>query len=114
MLVAPGPIEEVTAIARRRPSCLGVGDRGIGHALLVVAAVGGEELALGMERLADAGDVAVAEDRPAAGDEGHALLVELVADVADGGLGRGQADGLHAAAPSCVPRASSQVRQRRW
>ena len=91
---------------------LGVGDGGVGHALLVVAAPGREVVAGGVERLADAGDVAVAEDRPAAGEEGHAVLVELAGEVADHRLGGGQADRLHAAAPFRA-RASSQMRQRR-
>ena len=51
---------EATAEAR-----LGVGDRGERHALLVVGAVGRQLVAHLVERLADAGDIAVAEDRPA-------------------------------------------------
>ena len=48
---------------------LGEGDRRVRHALLGVGAKGRELVLHAVERLADAGDVAVAEDRPAAGED---------------------------------------------
>ena len=77
-----------------------------------MAPIGGEPLALGMERLAETGDIAMPEDRPAAGDERLAVLGHLPGEPADEGLGGGESDGLHAAF-SPVFRAASQMRQRR-
>ena len=54
MLVAPGPIEVVQAIMRRRRERLGEGDRGMRHRLLVVGAVGRQRIASGVERFAEA------------------------------------------------------------
>ena len=51
---------------------LGEGDRGMRHALLVVRAIGRQLVAHLVERLADAGDVAVAEDRQDAAEDRHA------------------------------------------
>jgi len=54
---------------------LGVGDRRQRHALLVVRPEGRQRVARLMERLAHARDVAVAEDRPAAGEQRHLSAV---------------------------------------
>ena len=94
---------------------LGVGDGGMGHGLLVLAAPGGERLADAVQRLADAGDVAVAEDRPDALDEAPAVLGRLHAQPAHHRLRRGQPDRchrfphvLHATASRAAARAASQ------
>ncbi len=58
--------------ARHHPPAhvgLGVGDRRVRHRLLVVRAVGRQLVAMPIERLADAGDVAVAEDREHAAEQ---------------------------------------------
>jgi len=49
---------------------LGVGDGGVDHCLLVARLVVAEGPRCLLQRLADAGDVAVAEDAPTAGEEG--------------------------------------------
>ena len=64
------------------PALLGVGDRGMRHRLLVLAAPGRQRVADAVQRLADAGDVAVAEDRPDALDEALAVLGHLHAQPA--------------------------------
>ena len=48
---------------------LGIADGGQGHRLFVVRAVGGQNVAMRLQCLADAGDVAMAEDRPYAGEQ---------------------------------------------
>ena len=48
---------------------LGVGDRRVRHRLLVVRAVGRQHVAVRVQRFADAGDVAVAEDREHAAEQ---------------------------------------------
>ena len=65
------------------------------HALLVVSPEGRQRIADAGQRLANAGDVAVAEDRPDAGEEGNlrgAYLDELAGEIADERLGRRQPD----------------------
>ncbi len=69
MLVAPGPIERGRRHHAAAETRLGVGDRGMRHRLLVVGAEGRQLVAHLIERLADAGDIAVAEDRPDAAEE---------------------------------------------
>ena len=56
------------------------GDRRVRHRLLVVRTVGRQFGAMAIQRLADAGDVAVAEDRP------HAAEQRDLASVADRSL----------------------------
>ena len=63
MLVAPGPIELVATMIWRRFFALAIGDAGQRHRLLVLAAPGRQVVLDRLERLAEAGDVAVAEDR---------------------------------------------------
>ena len=99
---------------------LGVGDGGVGHRLLVLAAPGRERVADAVQRLADAGDVAVAEDRPDALDEALVVLGHLDRQPAHHRLRRGQADRchrfphvLHATASRAVARALSQTAQSR-
>ena len=71
---------------------LGVGDRRVRHRLLVLAAPGRQRVADAVQRLADAGDVAVAEDRPDALDEALAVLGHLHAQPAHHRLRGGQSD----------------------
>jgi hypothetical protein len=68
------------------------------HALLVVRAVGRQDVAHLVQRLAEAGDVAVPEDRPDAGEQGRFGATQrgaLGGEMTDDGLGRGQAQGAH-------------------
>src|SRR3546814_8352460 len=61
------------ARADHRPAAahlLGISDRGVRHRLLVMRAPGRQPVARGMERLAQPGDVAVAEDRPGPCEKG--------------------------------------------
>ncbi len=63
------------------------------HRLLVAGLVEGQRVGVLLQRLPDAGDVAVAEDAEAAGEEAVALAVALDAlggEEADEGLGDGQ------------------------
>ena len=95
MLSAPGPIEEVGDHDLPAPLGLGEADRGQRHRLLVLAAPGRQAVLDGFERLGEAGDVAVAEDREHAGEERHALAVdlgELLRQLAHQRLRHGQAD----------------------
>jgi hypothetical protein len=65
---------------------LGVGDRSVRHRLLVVRAVGRQLRAMPIQRFADAGHVAVTEDRPDAGEERHLASVDhgtLCGEIAD-------------------------------
>ena len=96
------------------PLRLGIGDRGMGHGLLVLAAPGRQGVADAVQRLADACDVAVAEDRPNAFDEPFALLGHLDREPPHHGLRGRETDRLAHAASSVAPlRASSQMRQSR-
>src|SRR5204862_3756530 len=72
-----------------------VAGRGVHHRLLVPGLVVGEELRALVERLADPGDVAVAEDAEAAAEEpvlDPVALDELVREETDEGLRSRQAD----------------------
>ncbi len=89
---------------------LGIGDGGMGHGLFVLAAPGGQGVLVGVQRLTQAGDVAVAEDRPDAFDEAAAILGLLHGQPADHGLRGGKADRGHFFPPS---RAWSQRAARR-
>ena len=55
----------------------GKGDGGVGHRLLVVSPEGWQLGAGSVEGLAEPGDVAVAEDRPHAGEEGRLAPVHV-------------------------------------
>ena len=69
---------------RHRPfarGLLGIGNRGMGHGLLIVAAIGAKFFARAMQRLAQTGHIAMAKDRPDPGEEGFALLVQLCGDI---------------------------------
>ena len=88
---------------RLRPAAavgLGVGNSGVRHRLLVLAAPGWKRGADPVQRLADAGDVAVAEDRPYALDEALAVLGHLHAEPPHHRLRCGQADRPAHLAPS--------------
>ena len=89
---------------------LGEADRGMRHRLLVMSAEGRQAVPDAMQRLAETGDVAVAEDRPDAFDEAAAILGPLQRQPAHHGLRGGEADRGHLASPS---RALSQRAQRR-
>ncbi len=77
MLVAPGPIDEVAAMKRRRKLALAKAMAACAMRLLVVGAKGRQLVAHLLERLADAGDVAMAEDRPDAAEDRHAFAIDL-------------------------------------
>ncbi len=76
------------------PLGLGIGDRGMGHGLLVLATPGRQRVANAVQGLADAGDVAVAEDRPHAFDEALALFGHLHREPLDHRLRGGQTNRL--------------------
>ena len=77
MLVAPGPIEVVQAMKRRRKLALAKAIAACAMRLLVVGAIGRQLVAHLIERLADAGDIAMAEDRQDAAEDRHVLAVDL-------------------------------------
>ena len=84
------------------PLGLGEGDGGERHRLLVLAAPGGQPIAHLVERLAEAGDVAVAEDREDTRKQGRLGAVDngaLRDEILHQGLGHGQAYGLHLVPP---------------
>jgi hypothetical protein len=98
MFVAPGPIELVTAIIRRRKLALAMGDRSVRHRLLVMRAVGRQLIPYLIERLADGRHVAVAEDRPNASEKRDLFafdLRHLPRKVARECLRHSQSDGFH-------------------
>ena len=77
---------------------LGEADRGQSHRLLVLAAPGGQHILNGLERLAEAGHVAMPEDCENASEERNFAVVDdgsLSGEIADQGLGHGQPHGLH-------------------
>ncbi len=77
---------------------LGVRDGRQGHRLLVVAAVRRQSVLDGFERLAERGDVAVAEDREDPGEDRHLVTVDLGSlgeQPAHDRLGGGQPDRRH-------------------
>ncbi len=77
---------------------LGEGDRGVGHRLLVMGTKSRQALAGRREGLAEPGDIAVAEDRPDAGEErqlGAIDLGPLGGEIAHQRLGHGQTDRVH-------------------
>ena len=78
----------------------GEGDRGMGHRLFVVGAVGGESVARGVERFAHARHVAVAENREHALEQALFQAVDfdsLSAQEANHRLSGGQPDRCHGA-----------------
>ena len=82
---------------------LGEGDRRMRHRLLVMGAVGRQRLARGVKRLAEPGDIAVAEDGEHALDEPLLAAVDLHllrAEEADHRLRGRQSDCLHIGGPS--------------
>ena len=64
MFRAPGPMEVVQTMARRRRLALGEGDGGVSHALLIVRPVGRQQVSSAGQGLAQARHIAVAKDRP--------------------------------------------------
>ena len=106
MLVAPGPIDEVQASVCSRLRCLGVGDGGVHHRLLVARQVVAQAAVL-LQRLADAGDVAVAEDAEHAGEERRrrAVALDLLGgQERDQRLRHRHPHGRHLTAPRVSPR----------
>ena len=69
MLVAPGPMEVVQAIMRRRREALAKAMAACAMACSLWARKVGSVVAHAVQRLAHAGHVAVAEDRPDAAEE---------------------------------------------
>ena len=55
---------------------LGEGDRGMCHRLLIMGAQGRQTVARGIQRLAEAGDIAMPEDRPDPGEDRQLLPVD--------------------------------------
>ena len=103
MFVAPGPIEVVQAIMRRRACALANAMAAMGHRLLVVSPERGELRLGGVERLAEPRHVAVAEDRPHAAEERRLASVRLRAlgaEVPDQRLGHREPHGAHLPASS--------------
>ena len=95
MLVAPGPIEEVQAKVCKPVLGLGEGRRGVDHGLLVAGLVVAK-VGILVQRLPDAGHVAVAEDAKAARRKRAAprhRAPELIFEEVNQRLGHGQADG---------------------
>ncbi|MNT60726.1 hypothetical protein D3C72_1983260 [compost metagenome] len=90
---------------------LGVGNGCMRHGLLVLAAIGRQFVPDAIKRFADAGDIAMAENGPHAGDIGFAMFIHLRCQVTNHGLRSRQSDCLHAASPF-LARASSQIRHR--
>ena len=114
MLVAPGPIEDSDDHDLAAPHRLGEADRGERHRLLVLAAPGRQLVLDRLQRLAEAGDVAMAEDGENAGEERHLAPVDdglLGSQVADQGLRHGQPDGLHVMTPPWRLSGTSGVRE---
>ena len=71
---------------------------GVRHGLLIIGAVGRQGVGGAMQRLAQAGDVAVSEDRPDTGEQGNAGAVDvgvLGAQIAHHGLCGRQTYGFH-------------------
>ena len=84
---------------------LGVAGGDVDHALLVAGHVVGEPVGILAQGLADAGDVAVAEDAEAAGDQALGIpvaLAVLVGQELDQGLGHGQPPRGHTLPPASV------------
>ena len=77
MLVAPGPIEVVQAIMRRRREALAKAIAACAIACSLWARIGRQRVARAVQRLAQAGDVAVAEDREDAGEQRQLRAVDL-------------------------------------
>src|SRR5580704_8967174 len=89
---------------------LRIGDRGMSHGLLVLATPGRQRLAYPVQSLADAGHIAVAEDRPDAFDEALAILCHLNRKPAHHGLRRRKFDRRrHATASRASARTLSQI-----
>src|SRR5579864_7790779 len=81
---------------------LSEGDRSTRHRLLVVGAQDRQAIPDGVERLAEPGDIAVAEDRPDSCEQGLLLAVGLDAlrtEIASQGLRHRQPDRSHRALP---------------
>ncbi len=82
---------------------LGIGNRRQCHRLFVVRAIGGEKITIGGEGLANAGDVAMAKDRPDAAEQGQAAAIAigvLRGEIAHQSLRHGQPDSGHCILPS--------------
>jgi hypothetical protein len=75
MLSAPGPMDAVTASVARRRGRLGVAGGDVDQGLLVAALDERQGVGVLVQRLAEAGDVAVAEDAQGGGDQPAALAV---------------------------------------
>src|SRR5690606_7142641 len=88
---------------------LGIGNGCMGHALLVLAAIGGQRVLHAIERLAHGGDIAVAENGKDATKYRHSLALDdglLHGQVPGDGLRHGQSDRILAHSAS-VPAGSS-------
>jgi len=77
MFVAPGPIELVQAIMRRRRLALGKRDRRQAHRLLVMRAQRRQPLACAVQRLAEAGDIAMPENRKDTGKQRNLATIDF-------------------------------------
>ena len=95
ILVAPGPIEVVQTRRLQAIFVFGIGHRSVHHGLFVARLVIAKISVL-VQRLADARDVAVAENAKAAGEKALLDAIAfgvLVFQKLDDRLGHGQADG---------------------
>ena len=77
MLVAPGPMEVVQAIMRRRREAFAKAMAACAMACSLWARKVGSVVANAVQRLAHARDVAVAEDGPDAAEQRHDMAVDL-------------------------------------
>ena len=96
---------------RHRPAALcglGIGNGRMCHGLFVMPAPSRQHILDAMQRLADAGHIAMAEDRPDAFDEASAVFGFLHRQPAHHRLRCGKPDRCHAVIPFC-PRAPSQI-----
>jgi hypothetical protein len=80
-------------------------NRGMGHALFIVAAIGWQPVADAMERVAHTGDVVEPEYAPDAGEKRFTCIVVLGGKIAHHGLRGGQSNCGHAASPCASARA---------
>ena len=101
MLVAPGPMEVVQAIIRRRREALAKAMAACAIACSLWRAEGRQLVAHPVQRLAHAGHVAMAEDRPDPAEDRHdrPSISVFWAAIADERLGHGEADRGHGNLP---------------
>jgi hypothetical protein len=98
MFVAPGPIELVQAIMRRRRVALTKATAARAITCSLCERRGRQPLACAVQRLAETGDVAMPENRENTGKQGHFAAVDfarLRREIANERLGHRQTDRGH-------------------